>query len=317
MKKFKKLVSLILCVASIFCVAACGNETITKSNSLATGSSLGSGSSALYPYRTFEEAFDYVDTVVKAKIKGSYNFSKRYDKFTFEVTEVVSGVAGDTIDVYASDLKGHFFANGHSVNFYENGVTFNEGDEYLLLLAMNSDVYAKVNPMYLLRFATTINLDNLPKSKMYSEPLELHAKGIDVNTCTKEEMVDYVIELVGDNKPKLLSSAETLEEITNEAYDLVHIKVKSLSSDGNSVLSDDAIKATDIMYCEVIESLKGKGSEYEKEVEIIFFDDTVKPGEEYIVAIDDFEKGDAYLRFLTPNSLRPVSEKAEIKGYIN
>jgi hypothetical protein len=300
-------------------MVACAKESTNTSGSpiMGTGSSLVPGSSALYPYRTFEEAFAYVDTVVKAKIKGAYNFSKRYDKFTFEVTEVLSGVAGDTIDVYASDLKGHFFANGHIVNFYENDATFNEGDEYLLLLGMNSDVYVKVNPMYFLRFAITINLDNISESKMYGEPLELHAKGIDVNNCTKDEIVDYVIKLVGDNKPKLLSTAETLEEITKEAYDLVHIKIKSLSSDGNSVLSDDAIKATDIMYCEVIESLKGKKPEYDKVVEIVFFDHTVKPGEEYIVAIDDFEKGDAYLRFLTPNSLRPVSEKAEIKGYIN
>ena len=162
-----------------------------------------------------------------------------------------------------------------------------------------------------------INLDDIPKSEMYNEPLALHAKGIDVNTCTKEEIIDYVLELVGDNKPTLLSDAETLEEITKEAYDLVHIKVKSLSGDGNSPLSDDAIMATDIMYCEVIESLKGKGSEYEKVVEIVFFDDTVKPGEEYIVALDAFEKGTAYLCFLTPDSLRPISEKAEIKSYID
>ena len=62
--------------------------------------------------------------------------------------------------------------------------------------------------------------------------------------------------------------------------------------------------------------LKGKTEEYDKEMEIIFFDGTVKPGDEYIVAIDVFKKED-YIRFLTPDSLRPVSEKAEIKGYVN
>ena len=313
MKKIKKLVSLMFCIVSIFCIAACGNETTTKSGSLATGSSY----SPIYIYNTFEENFDDIDTVVKAKIKESYRFSKRYDKFTFEVTEVLRGVAGDTIDVYAIDTKGNIFANGHSVDFYENGFIFEEGVEYLLMLRMGSDVYCKVNPRYAFQRAMVINLDDIPKSEMYNEPLALHAKGIDVNTCTKEEIIDYVLELVGDNKPTLLSDAETLEEITKEAYDLVHIKVKSLSGDGNSPLSDDAIMATDIMYCEVIESLKGKGSEYEKVVEIVFFDDTVKPGEEYIVALDAFEKGTAYLCFLTPDSLRPISEKAEIKSYID
>lgn len=313
----KKIIAILLCIASVFCIAACGSEQTTSSNNKTLQTGTSGGASAMYPYRTFEEAFEFVDTVVKAKIKESYKFSKRYDKFVFEVTEVVSGVAGDTIEVFASDMKGNFFANGHSVNFYENGVIFNEGEEYLLLLGMNYDVYCKINPMYFLRFATAINLDNLPESKMYSEPLALHAKGIDVNTCTKEEMVDYVIKLVGDNKPKLIPSAETVEEITKEAYDLVHIKVKSLSSDGNSVLSDEAIKDTVIMYCEVIESLKGKEEEYEKVVEIVFFDDTVKSGEEYIVALAAFEKGTAYLTFLNANSLRPVSEKAEIKSYID
>ena len=348
----KKVIALILCIAAVCSLIACGNietpsnlegisadgyntvETTAKKppfifgtatgevppnggNGSGNGNNFGSNQAVSFSYKTFEENFESIDTVVKAKIKKVSLFGSRYTKFTFDVTEVLRGVAADTIDVYASSLQGTFFASGRgNVYFYENGITLNEGDEYLLMLTMGSDVYCKVNPRYHFQLGMIINLDNIPESEMYNESLALHAKGIDINTCTKDEIITYVIELVGDNKPKILSSAQTLEEITNEAYDLLHIKVKSLSSDAQSPLSDDAMKATDIMYCEVIESLKGKKDEYDNEIEIIFFDGTVKPGEEYIVAIDAFEK-EAYIRFLTPNSLRPVSEKDEIKGYIN
>ena len=51
-------------------------------------------------------------------------------------------------------------------------------------------------------------------------------------------------------------------------------------------------------------------------IEIEFFADIVIPNKEYIVALDDdFEIISKSLT--TKDSLRPVSEKAEIKGYIN
>ena len=70
-----------------------------------------------------------------------------------------------------------------------------------------------------------------------------------------------------------------------------------------------------IWECKIIETLKGdleKGSV----VKIEFLPDVVIPGKEYVVALDDYFKVSEEA-LTTKDSLRPLSEKEEIKGYID
>lgn len=53
-----------------------------------------------------------------------------------------------------------------------------------------------------------------------------------------------------------------------------------------------------------------------KFIYITFFADVVIPGKEYIVALDDAAELE-FKKFITKDSLRPVSEKSEIKSYID
>lgn len=107
---------------------------------------------------------------------------------------------------------------------------------------------------------------------------------------------------------KTLSDAETLEEIVADAPAIFQVKPIELLTE---VKGD--LKHTEIWHCEIIETLKGSVM---GEIQVIFFADTVEVGEEYIVAVEGIDS-DVFYGFITKDSLRPVSEKAEIKSYIS
>jgi hypothetical protein len=146
---------------------------------------------------------------------------------------------------------------------------------------------------------------------MYNESIIPHIRGIDITTCTKEEMVEYVRGLVKDNKTKeSVSNAETLEEIIHDSTDVVEIKIK------NPVRKTDTYyEKSEVWECQVIETLKGDFEEG-RMVEIKFFADEVIPNKKYIVALDSKFKV-IWESLTTKDSLRPVSEKSQIKSYID
>ena len=329
----KKIISLIICAATVIGVSACANtedrSTTTASKvpniHIPTGSTSvnvsqnGNMQSHSYKYISFEENLEEVNTVVKAKLVSIADCGDERVKFTFNVNEVLLGKAEETIDVVvtawlgflaAPDGRPIYFANDSVFTEYVDGVE--ENGEFLLMLIRSEDVYNKVNPRYQWQRGMIINLDYIPKSEMYNEPLAKHATGIDINTCTKEELIDYVCKLSkGNVQDKVISKAETLEDIVNESENVFHISVKEMQSKG-----DNSIKSTEIWTCEIKETMKGILPEGRTQISVVFFGDTVKAGEEYIVAVEEIG-GSALYRFITTNSLRPVSEKAEIKGYIN
>ena len=321
----KRIFAIILCVISVFCIISCGNMENTSTTKdplfINNGGTVshnspngeGHGYAASYDYLSFEENLEAVDTIVKANLISISNFGNEYVKFTFKVNETLLGEAEDTVNIYASVMQGALGSpHGYPIYFSEDAVTVMEDCEYLLLIIKSEDVYSELSPRYGWQRGMIINLDDIPASEMYNEPLALHATGIDINTCTEEELIDYVCELTKGNKPKyLISKADTLEEIVDDAEKVFHIEIKSLLG----VVSSD-LKTTEIWSCEIKATLKGSLSNTIKEVSIIFFPDTVEAGEEYIVAVDGIDS-DTFYEFITKDSLRPLSEKAEIKGYID
>ena len=319
----KKIIAILLCLCTVFCMVACDNSKISSTtkdplfdqgNRLPNNSHGGtSGYGAVYDYRSFEDNLKEVDTIVKAKFVSISPVGDEYVKFTFSVSETLLGKVEDTINIYASVMEGTLGSpHGNTIYFSEDSVTVMEDYEYLLMIIKSEDVYSELSPRYGWQRGMIINLDDISASEMYNESLALHATGIDINTCTKEELIDYVCELTKGNEQKhLISKAETLEEIVNDAEKVFHIEVKSLLGEPSS-----ALKTTEIWNCEIKETLKGSLSDTIKEAAIIFFDDTVKAGEEYIVAVNGIDS-ETFYEFVTKDSLRPISEKNEIKGYID
>ena len=310
----KKIISILLIILTVLSVASCESERGSiEFPEVFTGSgNLSSGGHGDAYYRSFEDVCAKATDVVVAKCTG-YNG----ERWEFDVQERILGDAEDKIIMSGGGNTTIYTTLGGNdgypvIEYRENQIYFDEGETYLLILEKFSSVYyLKGNVYYGTSCATTIWLDNLKESRMYGESAKRHVKGIDIETCTKEEMVEYVRGLVEDNKTKeSVSNAETLEEIIRDSTDVIEIKIK------NPVRkTDTSSKKTEVWECEVITTLKGdfdKGSI----VKIEFFADEVIPNKKYIVALDSKFRVN-WESLTTKDSLRPISEKNEIKGYID
>ena len=79
--------------------------------------------------------------------------------------------------------------------------------------------------------------------------------------------------------------------------------------------TDTYYEKSEVWECQVIETLKGDFEEG-RMVEIKFFAGEVIPNKKYIVALDSKFKV-IWESLTTKDSLRPVSEKSQIKSYID
>ncbi|MBQ8404182.1 MAG: hypothetical protein IJX55_07145 [Clostridia bacterium] len=318
----KKILAILLIISTVLSFASCGNVSNNNSSKVEFSSAwshpLQGGYGDTYAYATFEKYCSEVTDVVVATFVSSNSFGKDHIKYTFQVNEAILGDAAGAIEVIVPKLSGNVVTyGGRNVNFLESRINAVVGNEYLLALNKFADIYSNPNVYYNWSYATAINLDNISSSEMYNESLALHTTalhtaGIDINTCTREEIIEYVRGLTKDNSTKgNISTANTLEEIVADASAVFHIKVCELVKE-----VDGDLKHTEIWDCQIIDTLKGEVSADIGLVWVIFFADTVEAGDEYIVAVNGIDS-DTFYSFVTKDSLRPVSEKAEIKGYID
>ncbi len=327
-----KIIALMLVVFSVLLCVSCNNTSNTEStvttDILSPGSVVDYPATTppvvlIYPYRTFEEMCELATDVVVARIiKPPEEYGEDHWKYTVEVSETVVGEASGVLELYIPTLSCQATTpDGYVLNFGEVGVESYLGtidEEILLILTRKADVYSTPQINYVWNCATVIPLNNLKQSDMYMtgnwggltwfKLSTEHFTGIDTQTCTREEMIEYVRGLTEDNAPgKTLSDAETLEEIVADAPAIFQVKPIELLTE---VKGD--LKHTEIWHCEIVETLKGSVM---GEIQVIFFADTVEVGEEYIVAVEGIDS-DVFYGFITKDSLRPVSEKEEIRAYI-
>ena len=202
----KKFFMIILVAMFVFCAASCGDVQSTTATT-ATKKPTYWGSSVNYDgvipdleYKTFEEYCESVTVVVKAKMTEMRGAPNDCFRFVFKVNEVLVGEAEETINVIVYDkLQSVRTPDGVFDFICESGPDLNVDDEYLLMLMKTEDETSEFNPYYSWKYATVINLDFLEKSEMYCQSLAPHIKGIDMNTCTKEELTEYVCNLI-ENK---------------------------------------------------------------------------------------------------------------------
>lgn len=329
----KRIITLALLTISVLLCGSCTNSNYTDhtetTDNLISGSVVDFPDTtphviATYPYRTFEEMCELAtDVVVASMTKSPEEYGEDHWKYTVEVSETVVGEASGVLELYIPTLSCQATTpDGYVLNFGEVGVESYLGtidEEILLILTRKADVYSTPQINYVWNCATVIPLNNLKQSDMYMtgnwggltwfKLSTEHFTGIDTQTCTREEMIEYVRGLTEDNAPgKTLSDAETLEEIVADAPAIFQVKPIELLTE---VKGD--LKHTEIWHCEIVETLKGSVM---GEIQVIFFADTVEVGEEYIVAVEGIDS-DVFYGFITKDSLRPVSEKAEIKSYIS
>ena len=317
----KKILAILLIISTVLSFASCGNERGDIEFPQVIEDSGNSDENSSYSYWTFESLCEYtVNNIVVATFNGTGYLCgrKRYD---FSVEENVFGETPDEIKVCISNDIITFEHDDRTISDNSSELIFEEGKRYLLVLSNFTDVYSDLGNYYIWRCGLQIDIDNLKDSKMYNESLALHMTGdIDINSCTKEEFIEYICDIVEENKSshRRLSDAETLKEAVEDSTDIIQVKIKY-----PTIKLDSKYKDTEIWECEITDILKehpdigGRGkAEIGKMVDVKFFADIVIPEKEYIVLCD--RSGGAYMyTFTTKDSLRPVSEKAEIKSYID
>jgi len=273
---------------------------------------------ASYDYLTFEEmVLEFATDVVIAQYIGHRPFGESLTEFEFVVSERVLGDAADRIFVYAERTDAHVMG-GIMVDFKPGDVSFYPGTDYLLPLMRISSPYAKTHEdgFTFLR-NIVIDLNDPSNSTMYSEPLALHAEGLDFNSRTidKQEIVSYVSELAMDIPPVWWDPirSEVMEDIIYGSPYVLIVEINEPFRLSHEVPPTDWA-STDIYNSTVVRVLKGDRDigDFGHEFAVIFFADTVFPGEQHIVAVTPIREGAVWFDLTSRNSLFRMDQLDEI-----
>jgi hypothetical protein len=234
----KKIIALTACVTLACSVAACGSieaqmttvqtgttaTTEASTNTMSTTAISATAASATTAERTAVipgTTTGFTTTSQGSSFHGDvyyYSFEEMCPKFSdvviatceshsdsnwrFEVKEVILGDTENEIFVrkggttlLVTSLGGN---NGKAPIYYrESDAVFYEKETYLLMLKASSDPY---NSAYYTSGAIVIPIDCISQSEMYGESAKHHITGINIDTCTKEDFIEYVRNLVNNTK---------------------------------------------------------------------------------------------------------------------
>jgi len=262
---------------------------------------------------TFESAVEIATDVVVAEFVGRRPFGQSATEYEFIVHDRVYGNAADTIFVYVVyDEMSHRFA--------DSDFQFITGTQYLLTLIKLANVYARFHyDGFMFASDLILNLDDPSRSTLYGQPLALHSDmNFDSIGLTKEHVISYVRSLPRNPYEVInrvfITSDDLRDIISNSPYVLI-IDITEPRRLASQALQSD-IQATDIYYITVVEVLKGD-MEVGQIVPVIFFADTVFPGETHLVSIAPSDPAVPYFyRFTSRNSLHSINQRNEIVAII-
>ena len=213
------------------------------------------------------------------------------EELEFAVSERIFGNAPERIFVYLHNDKISVMNSPVAVNsFRERDVIFENGVDYILSLRIIDSVVSNYHKdgYFLMNGNAVVNLDNPRQSKMYNESMENHSTELDFSnrTLSSEQIVSFVREVTRDNVPvteredfRLFIRSNNVEDIVNESPYVLKVEINELIESGGNCSG-----STDIYSVTAVQTLKGE-FEVGYEFELIFFVDTVRSGEEHIVAV--------------------------------
>jgi len=317
-KKRTSSITMILVIAAIF-LAAYGVSNVQTEVSSSTAASSVRGTMGLTTNLTFEDVMQIATDVVVAEFVERRPFKGVATEFEFIVHDRIFGNAADRIFIYVhNDARFNLMASGHSYTADE--IQFTEGTQYLLPLMKIADVYSLMHEDGF-TFLTDLvfDLDNPSSSTMYNEPLTLHSTGMNFNSrsLTRDAIVSYVSTLTQSNIPaREVIRSENLEGIIEGSPYVLVVDVNEpwrMASEG----VQSGLVSTDIYYTTVVDVLKGN-MQVGDAVRVVFFADTVFPGEQHIISITPIYSDDPYFyTFTSRHSLHPLSQRDEIIALIS
>ena len=239
-------------------------------------------------YLAFEEALAMSTDVVVAQLVARRPFGRSMEELEFVVSEWIFGDASERIFVY---LTNHDISISgiQEISFAEYEIIFERGVDYLLSLQRlhSLDVISNFHEdgHFLINGSPIINLNNPIESTMYNESIIAHATELDFRrrTLSRDQIVSFAYEATRNNplEPYMgdFIRSRDIEDIISGSPEILMIEINELiDSIDNCAISSNIYVVT------VIQTLKGE-FEVGENFELEFFMDTVRIGEQYLIAI--------------------------------
>lgn len=303
--------SVILLIVTFF--AACSSTNNLSTETPSSSDIVGTSISKFTEYITFEEALLRSTDIVVAQYVGRRNFGENSIELEFVVMERVIGNSADSIFVYATNTNSSTIGNNTSISYNNLDLPFNVGGQYLLALKRAWFPHSKIHEDgYILVRNLIVDLENPQNSMMYTEALYLHFE-LDFNRghLSGDQIIEYARELARNNLPAIeyIMSSDVAEVAGKSEYILL-VEVDELRS---MALTD--FQHTDIFYCTVVQVIKGN-IEPGFELAMVFLADTVRPGEQHIIAVRRVEEGSSLFEFTSRYSLFKTTQFDEVMATV-
>lgn len=221
---------------------------------------------------------------------------------------------GEIIHVHQADYEQSMFNLSHESIPGDGEIpSYTVGKDYLLILARHVNVYF-IHDQYLnVGGNLLLPLDNLAQSKLYNEPFEKHAALKDYST--ESAIVSYVIDILQKNKTpevwthgKSYIQSDDPEDIVKGAPYVLRVKVNEFKE----LPAKDRVETV----CTVVTAFKAP-LDCGETVKIIVFKDSVKIGEEYIIAADLHSETQPFeLALAAKKGVLEVSCQEEVLQYL-
>lgn len=324
MKKLIKAIPLVL----LFLMSGC-SYTANPVESLNHDHGHGHDQDAVinhYFHLGFENALiDSATDIVVVQFVGSREIDSLTKEFEFIVHERLLGDATERIFVLVqTNHHSHVLGWENHLHFHPEDLVFDSGVYYILPLRNINDPYAafyREEDMFVFIRGMVINLENPEKSVMYGDKLNNHVDGIELTEETPTiEIISLVSEIaefieVYHRWERIFIRSNYIEEIVLGSPYVWLIEIGEAMRLSNEFYPNPPL-LTDLYYITIIESIKGEMDTRDGLV-VVFFADTVQPGEKHIVALTPIEEGSTWYDFTSRYSLFRMDQLDEILAIIN
>jgi len=255
----------------------------------------------------FEQALLISTDIVIANFVRQRSFGENLTEFEFNVTDRVLGNAADRIFVYSENTSNN-----------QDNLMFDRTTSYLLVLdrlhgatlKTHEDGFIFINNLI-------INLDNPTISTMNNDTLSNHSPRLDFDSTSLSEnsIITFVRDITANNPParERIRSDSFSDIIINSPYIFI-VEVNEPRRLVSAQVTRDWME-TDIYFCTIAEVIKGD-VDINLEISVVFFADTVRTGEQYIVAVERISEGSTTFELTSANSLFIMSQLDEVMSII-
>ena len=272
---------------------------------------------AEYEYFTFEEAtLEFATHIVIAQYVGSRSFGDLHREFEFEVLDEILGKTTERIFVFLQ----HIETKGYMRSINQGDLSFEVGVDYLLPL-INTDsvdsIVERDGDQFAFVRQIVIDLDDPSNSMMYSEHLDDHIEGIDLDEeTTVEAIISFVEELAEEIEAEgrteiIIIDSDDMGEIFAGSP---HIWIVEIG-EPIRLAHEQAVTtwvSNDLYYTNIAEVLKGDGAIGDERL-VVFPPDSVFTGERHIIAVvNNFPEGSFY-DLTSRHSLFSIDQLEEIR----